>query len=98
MALSFIFGPLRSVTMGARINNGGLDRLRLFVSNEVCTLSSVYQFTPLIWCCISQCLFAFIRHVSIATAQVNGALSPKQILILDGPSIAFMIGFASLLK
>lgn len=49
VALSFIFGPLRSVSMGARIMMGVITGILFFVSNEVLgSLSLVYQFPPLI--------------------------------------------------
>ena len=61
MALSFIFGPLRSVTMGARIIMGVLTGFGFFVSNEVFgTLSSVYQLPPLFGAAFPSAVFAFI--------------------------------------
>tara|TARA_R110002167_G_scaffold2771_5_gene13675 strand:+ start:3559 stop:4632 length:1074 start_codon:yes stop_codon:yes gene_type:complete len=61
MALSFIFGPLRSVTMGARIIMGVLTGFGFFVSNEVFgTLSSVYQLPPLFGAAFPSVVFAFI--------------------------------------
>mgnify|MGYP000727554821 CR=1 FL=1 len=49
VALSFIFGPLRSVSMGARIMMGVVTGLLFFVCNEVLgSLSLVYQFPPII--------------------------------------------------
>lgn len=49
VALSFIFGPLRSVSMGARIMMGVVTGILFFVSNEVLgSLSLVYQFPPFI--------------------------------------------------
>jgi len=49
VALSFIFGPLRSVSMGARIMMGVITGILFFVSNEVLgSLSLVYQFPPII--------------------------------------------------
>lgn len=49
VALSFIFGPLRSVSMGARIMMGVVTGILFFVSNEVLgSLSLVYQFPPVI--------------------------------------------------
>jgi len=53
VALSFIFGPLRSVSMGARIMMGVITGIIFFVCNEVLgSLSLVYQFPPLI-CAVS---------------------------------------------
>lgn len=61
MALSFIFGPLRSVTMGARIIMGVLTGFGFFVSNEVFgTLSTVYQLPPLFGAAFPSLVFAFI--------------------------------------
>ena len=61
MALSFIFGPLRSVTMGARIIMGVLTGFGFFVSNEVFgTLSGVYQLPPLLGAALPSVLFAFL--------------------------------------
>ena len=49
VALSFIFGPLRSVSMGARIMMGVVTGILFFVCNEVLgSLSLVYQFPPVI--------------------------------------------------
>lgn len=49
LALSFIFGPLRSVTTGARIILGVLTGFGFFIVNEVFgPLSMVYSFPPLI--------------------------------------------------
>jgi lipopolysaccharide export system permease protein len=49
VALSFIFGPLRSVSMGARIMMGVITGIIFFVSNEVLgSLSLVYQFPAFI--------------------------------------------------
>ena len=44
VALSFIFGPLRSVSMGARIMMGVATGILFFIVNEVLgSLSLVYQ-------------------------------------------------------
>jgi len=49
VALSFIFGPLRSVSMGARIMMGVVTGILFFVCNQVLgSLSLVYQFPPII--------------------------------------------------
>lgn len=49
VALSFIFGPLRSVSMGARIMMGVVTGILFFVCNEVLgSLSLVYRFPPII--------------------------------------------------
>lgn len=59
MALSFVFGPLRSVTMGARIIFGVLTGFGFFVANEVFgPLSMVYQFPPLIGAILPSLVFA----------------------------------------
>ena len=59
MALSFIFGPLRSVTMGARVILGVLTGFGFFVSNEVFgALSLVYQLPPFIGAALPSLVFA----------------------------------------
>ena len=67
VALSFIFGPLRSVSMGARIMMGVVTGILFFVCNEVLgSLSLVYQFPPLIGAISPSILF-----VSIAWYLIN---------------------------
>ena len=47
MALSFIFGPLRSVTMGARILSGVIAGFTFYISSEFFgPVSLVYQIPP----------------------------------------------------
>lgn len=59
MALSFIFGPLRSVTMGARIILGVLTGFGFFVSNEVFgSVSLVYQLPPIFGAALPSAVFA----------------------------------------
>jgi lipopolysaccharide export system permease protein len=59
MALSFIFGPLRSVTMGARVILGVLTGFGFFVSNEVFgALSLVYQLPPFLGAALPSLVFA----------------------------------------
>lgn len=61
LALSFIFGPLRSVSMGARIMMGVVTGILFFVCNEVLgSLSLVYQFPPLIGAISPSTLFVSI--------------------------------------
>lgn len=61
MALSFVFGPLRSVTMGARIIMGVLTGFGFFISNEVFgPLSLVYQVPPFIGALLPSVVFAFV--------------------------------------
>ncbi|QIA64206.1 LPS export ABC transporter permease LptG [Vibrio astriarenae] len=49
MALSFIFGPLRSVTMGARILSGVIAGFSFYISSEFFgPLSLVYGFPPVL--------------------------------------------------
>jgi lipopolysaccharide export system permease protein len=61
MALSFIFGPLRSVTMGARIVMGVLTGFGFFVSNELFgAASSVYQMPPIVGAMLPSVVFAGI--------------------------------------
>lgn len=59
MALSFIFGPLRSVSMGARIIMGVLTGFGFFITNEVFgPLSLVYQLPPALGAVLPSLLFA----------------------------------------
>lgn len=59
MALSFIFGPLRSVTMGARIIMGVLAGFGFFIANEVFgSMSLVYQLPPFLGAVLPSVLFA----------------------------------------
>lgn len=61
MALSFVFGPLRSVTMGARIIMGVLTGFGFYIANEVFgPLSLVYQIPPFIGAILPSALFAII--------------------------------------
>jgi lipopolysaccharide export system permease protein len=61
VALSFIFGPLRSVSMGARIMMGVFTGLLFFVSNEVLgSLSLVYQLPPLFGATMPSLLFVSV--------------------------------------
>ncbi|MFH0257428.1 LPS export ABC transporter permease LptG [Vibrio rumoiensis] len=49
MALSFVFGPLRSVTMGARILSGVIAGFTFYISSEVFgPMSLVYGIPPII--------------------------------------------------
>jgi lipopolysaccharide export system permease protein len=58
MALSFIFGPLRSVTMGARVIMGVLTGFSFFITNEVFgPLSLVYQMPPLLGALLPSLVF-----------------------------------------
>ncbi|GAA0810364.1 LPS export ABC transporter permease LptG [Colwellia sp. D2M02] len=58
VALSFIFGPLRSVSMGARIMMGVFTGLLFFVCNEVLgSLSLVYQLPALFGATVPSLLF-----------------------------------------
>lgn len=66
MALSFIFGPLRSVTMGARIIMGVLAGFAFFICNEVFgTMSLVYQIPPAIGAILPSALFAGIAGIML---------------------------------
>jgi lipopolysaccharide export system permease protein len=61
MALSFIFGPLRSVTMGARVIMGVLTGFSFFITNEVFgPLSLVYQLPPIIGALLPSLVFVGI--------------------------------------
>ncbi|GGF73004.1 LPS export ABC transporter permease LptG [Alteromonas lipolytica] len=67
MALSFIFGPLRSVTMGARIIMGVLTGFGFFITNEVFgPLSLVYNIPPAMGALLPSILFA-----AVATALLS---------------------------
>ncbi|KMV29990.1 LPS export ABC transporter permease LptG [Photobacterium swingsii] len=49
LALSFVFGPLRSVTMGARVLSGVIFGFAFYISNEVFgPMSLVYSLPPII--------------------------------------------------
>ncbi len=61
MALSFIFGPLRSVTMGARVIMGVLVGFGFFITNEVFgPLSLVYNLPPFLGAILPSALFAAV--------------------------------------
>ncbi|MCY7296693.1 LPS export ABC transporter permease LptG [Alteromonas sp. a30] len=61
LALSFIFGPLRSVTTGARVIMGVLTGFGFFIVNEVFgPLSMVYNLPPAIGAVAPSLLIAFI--------------------------------------
>lgn len=49
LALSFVFGPLRSVTMGARVLSGVIFGFAFYISNEVFgPMSLVYNLPPVL--------------------------------------------------
>lgn len=59
VALSFIFGPLRSTTMGARILLGVVTGFGFHVSNEIFgPLAQVYQLPPMLGAMLPSALFA----------------------------------------
>ncbi|MCO4321888.1 LPS export ABC transporter permease LptG [Aliidiomarina quisquiliarum] len=59
VALSFIFGPLRSVTMGARVLLGVITGFVFHMTNEVFgPISQVYAIPPLLGAIIPSLLFA----------------------------------------
>lgn len=61
LALSFIFGPLRSVTMAARVLLGILTGFGFYMSNEVFgPLALVYQLPPLAGAAVPSLLFIAI--------------------------------------
>jgi lipopolysaccharide export system permease protein len=61
VALSFIFGPLRSVSMGARIMMGVFTGIVFYISNQVLgSLSLVYQFPPLLGALMPSVIFVSI--------------------------------------
>ena len=58
MALSFIFGPLRSVTMGARILLGVVTGFAFHMTNQIFgPISLVYQLPPILGAIIPSILF-----------------------------------------
>jgi lipopolysaccharide export system permease protein len=59
VALSFIFGPLRSTTMGARILLGVITGFSFHVFNEVfAPISQVYNIPPLLAALLPGMVFA----------------------------------------
>ena len=66
MALSFIFGPLRSVTMGARVIMGVLTGFGFFILNEVFgPVSLVYQLPPFLGALLPSLLFAAVAGLML---------------------------------
>ena len=64
MALSFIFGPLRSVTMGARILSGVIAGFTFYISSEFFgPLSLVYGFPPVIGAVAPSLVFLMVAVV-----------------------------------
>ncbi|MEJ2765729.1 LPS export ABC transporter permease LptG [Photobacterium sp. MCCC 1A19761] len=61
LALSFVFGPLRSVTMGARVLSGVIFGFAFYISNEVFgPLSIVYRLHPIVGALGPSLVFLFI--------------------------------------
>lgn len=61
LAMSFIFGPLRSVTMGARTGMGILAGFGFFVSNEMFgQVALVFQFPAIIGALLPSLLFTIV--------------------------------------
>ncbi|WP_434356905.1 LPS export ABC transporter permease LptG [Parasalinivibrio latis] len=61
LALSFVFGPLRSVTMGARVLSGVIFGFAFYISNELFgPLSLVYQLPPVIGASAPSIVFVLI--------------------------------------
>jgi len=61
VALSFIFGPLRSVSMGARIMMGVLTGLLFHIANQVFgSLSLVYQLPPIFGAVMPSIIFILV--------------------------------------
>jgi len=59
VALSFIFGPLRSTTMGARILLGVITGFSFHVSNEIFgPMAQVYQMPPVLGALLPSLIFA----------------------------------------
>jgi len=64
MAMSFIFGPLRSVTMGARTSMGVLAGFGFFISNEMFgQIALVFQLPPVLGALLPSTLFAALALV-----------------------------------
>ncbi len=60
-AMSFIFGPLRSVSMGARTSMGILAGFAFFISNEIFGQAAlVFQLAPIIGAVLPSLLFAVV--------------------------------------
>lgn len=69
MALSFIFGPLRSVSMGARIMMGVFTGILFYISNQALgSLSLVYQFPPILGALMPSLLFVSVALYLIKKA------------------------------
>lgn len=67
VALSFIFGPLREVSMGARIMMGVFTGILFFISNEVLgSLSLVYQLPPVLGATMPSLIFVSIAWYLIS--------------------------------
>ncbi|WP_371194884.1 LPS export ABC transporter permease LptG [Glaciecola sp. SC05] len=61
LAMSFIFGPLRSVTMGARTIMGVLAGFAFFISNEMFgQVSLVFSLTPVLGALLPSAVFAML--------------------------------------
>ncbi|OEF28420.1 LPS export ABC transporter permease LptG [Vibrio rumoiensis] len=61
MALSFVFGPLRSVTMGARILSGVIAGFTFYISSEVFgPMSLVYNIPPIVGALAPSLIFLVI--------------------------------------
>ena len=67
VALSFVFGPLRSVSMGARIMMGVFTGILFFVFNQVLgSLSLVYQLPPILGAVMPSLLFVILAWYLIS--------------------------------
>ncbi|MDK1289192.1 LPS export ABC transporter permease LptG [Pseudoalteromonas umbrosa] len=70
VALSFIFGPLRSVSMGARIIMGVVTGLIFHLSNEVFgPIVMVYQFSPFIGAVMPSIIFTLVAMYFLQRRQ-----------------------------
>jgi lipopolysaccharide export system permease protein len=64
LGVPFVFGPLRSVSMGLRILAGIVVGFAFYLSNEIFgPLSLVYSFPPIIAAMIPPCLFFFLGYL-----------------------------------
>ncbi len=66
LALSFVFGPLRTVTMGARILMGVIAGFTFYLASETFgPISLVYNLPPIIGAILPSAIFTFIAFVQL---------------------------------
>lgn len=70
IAIPFIFGPLRSATMGLRILAGAITGITFhFINQFAGPMTMVYQFPPIIAAILPTALFAFFGCILIIKAK-----------------------------